>query len=369
MESFNKKQSNNLGTNSMDADSEIYTNHNDQERPFSPPDPNNRTAYLPEVALAEESSGSAVSRKMTDGFREIEISTQSAAKRKESPFQPPTIRVINETLDDKDDGKSDPIVFSRSEAYENETFEEDEDDIPNDDSYESPSNEEHDRKESEERNDGVERADSVGGGVDSSSKYGVTMNIKSGVKRTPWSKVITKNGIRFPLKQNEVAPLVRSATEETVVPSASSSMDSVLKKEHELEEPLDKQPMKKEISSRTLASQNGLKSGISSVSLAIYANIQKEGVLKRGNCILCTTATITLIVTFVLTICILIAPKTFAKKAEHVSEELIRHRENYPNDKLTQSLHKSNASLHILSKVNLTFSIDSTNITEVIPKR
>ena len=52
---------------------------------------------------------------------------------------------------------------------------------------------------------------------------------------------------------------------------------------------------------------------ITQISLETYNNITRNGI-KNGNCILWTTAVFTFIVTIVLTVLILIAPKTFATK-------------------------------------------------------
>lgn len=51
-------------------------------------------------------------------------------------------------------------------------------------------------------------------------------------------------------------------------------------------------------------------------SLAIYSSIQQQGSSRSGTCVLFTTAVCTFIVTLVLTVAILIAPKTLASRGE-----------------------------------------------------
>lgn len=387
-----------------------------ETRPFTPPVPGDKFQFIPEIVpecphlpnarcqhlpemMTSDHVGSG--KKFGDGFKEVEIFNQmkkKAANRVhpiDAVIESQSINIINET---KEEFQVNASIFEISKDSKNQgcqgiqTVEE------YDKLFETTKKKRRKGKKDDKKIDGLvmkkKRNKCQSTNTEKpieeeeiSKKYGVTMEVKSGVTRTPWHQTNGSSGEGSSKEgSGSSTRMKRDVTEETILPSTSTSANSFLshKSQIEVEEnedeenDVDEEKTKPIPTISKMAANKEKKVYLTAISIATYKNIQKEGVIKRPNCILCSTATITFIVTIVLTIALLIAPKSLSKKEDTLPSGLVSHITS-ANKELPKANRKTGEFTRNIVAVNISHIdfIDSTsndtlipiNITEIIPKR
>lgn len=379
----------NLGADNegLEVDSDVES---EDVRPFTPTLPNEKTPYIHQIGSECSKSGS--SRVFGDGFREIEICPH--VRRKGNKVHPlvdatPSVHIIS----DSDGGRVESL------SKENRLGEPSISRRGNDALFQKQKRPKVKGKKHSEGlvlqkrgKDQENKTDKGNEGENASNKYGVTMSVKSGVKRTPWHSSVNGSNGEGSSKESSGGSNrpKRKSTEETILASSFSSSNSSLSAENDIlkgtrdaqgeinlaveGEEFSPGDAPRPIPTISQIADSRDRKSLTSISLATYNNIQKEGVPKRGNCILCFAATLTFVVTLVLTIAILIAPKSFGSKDETLPTAILNH---ISSANTVPRGSKKTTSLSLKSdKVTLSsdsfpyeYFLNTTNYTEALPKR